>query len=76
MEATVPRAKCALTKPIAVGLTCWLWQRRARRIMRLAQSLGVNLQLTQRIHGLRREIDCQVSGENAERFIGEFVRRC
>jgi hypothetical protein len=38
--------------------------------------MGVTLQLTQHIHGLRLEIECQVSGENVERFIGEFARRC
>jgi hypothetical protein len=63
-------------KPIAVGLTCWLWQRRTERLIQLAQRLGVRLQLTERIHGLHREIQCEVSGENVDRFIGEFVRRC
>ncbi len=63
-------------KPICVGLTCWLWERRARTIAQLAQSLGVSLEITQQIHGLRREISCQVSGRNVDRFIGEFVRRC
>jgi hypothetical protein len=64
-------------KPILVGLTCWRWQRsRAQAIIRLAQRLGVTLQLTERLHGLRREIECQVSGANVDRFIGEFVRRC
>jgi len=65
-----------LSKPISVGLTCWLWERRARMIRQLALSMGVTLQLTQHIHGLRLEIECQVSGENVERFIGEFARRC
>ena len=64
-------------KPISVGVTCWCWQLlRARRIVRLAQQLGVTLQLTQRWHGLRRDIECRVSGKNVDRFIGEFVRRC
>jgi hypothetical protein len=63
-------------KPISVGLTCWLWQRRAGAIAQLAQSLGVNLKITQHVHGLHREIDCEVSGKNVDRFIGEFVRRC
>lgn len=64
------------TKPISMGMTCWLWELRARSISRLAQSLGVTLQLTQKIHGLRREIQCQVSGKNVDRFIGEFIRKC
>ncbi|MCX6955946.1 MAG: hypothetical protein NTV51_27715 [Verrucomicrobia bacterium] len=57
-------------------MTCWLWERRERRIAELAKRLEVNVEVTQHIHGLRREIECQVSGENVERFIGEFVRRC
>jgi len=65
------------TKPISVGLTCWRWQRRrAQTITQMAQRLGVTLKLTQRLHGLRREIECQVSGDNVDKFIGEFVRRC
>lgn len=59
-----------------MGMTCWLWQRRARKISALAASLGVTLQLTQHIHGLRREIEIQVSGRNVDRFIGEFSRKC
>lgn len=65
-----------LEKPILVGLSCWLWQRRARTIREIAARLGVRLQLTQQLHGLRLDIECQVSGANVERFIGEFVRRC
>jgi len=64
-------------KPICVGLTCWRWEKqRPQAIVRLAQSLGVTVQLTQKIHGLRREVEAQVSGQNIDRFIGEFVRRC
>jgi hypothetical protein len=63
-------------KPISVGLTCWLWERRTRAIRELGQRLGVTLQLTQHIRGLRRDIECQVSGKNVDRFIGEFVRHC
>ncbi len=64
-------------KPICVGLTCWRWQRgRVRDIDQLAQRLGVKMQLTQRGRGLRRYIDCQVSGRNVDQFIGEFVRHC
>jgi hypothetical protein len=59
-----------------VGLTCWLWQRRAETIVQLAQRVGVTVKLTQRIRGLHRKIECQVSGENVDRFIGEFVRHC
>lgn len=44
--------------------------------MRLAQRLGVTVQLTEKIHGLRREIEARVSGPNIDRFIGEFVRHC
>ena len=64
-------------KPISVGLTCWRWEsKRPQAIVRLAQSLGVTVQLTEKIHGLRREIEAQVTGQNIDRFIGEFVRRC
>jgi hypothetical protein len=38
--------------------------------------MGVNVELTQKVHGLRREIEAQVSGHNVDRFIGEFVRNC
>jgi hypothetical protein len=65
------------SKPICVGLTCWRWQRtKAQTILRLAQSMGVTVKLTERIHGLRREIEAQVSGQNTDRFLGEFVRNC
>ena len=63
-------------KPISVGLTCWLWQRRAVKIARLGQQLGVKLQITEHVRGLRREIQCKVWGDNVDRFIGEFVRHC
>ena len=64
-------------KPICVGLTCWRWQtRKTQAILLLAQSLGVTVQLTERVHGLHREIVAQVSGGNIDRFIGEFVRHC
>lgn len=64
------------TQPICVGLTCWLWQRKSQAVLKLAQSLGVKVELTERIHGLRREIEARVSGRNVDRFIGEFVRHC
>jgi hypothetical protein len=76
MKPTLPPTEYLQDKPICVGMTCWLWQRRAARIMQLAQRLGVKLQLTEHVHGLRREIQCQVWGENVDRFIGEFVRHC
>lgn len=62
-------------KPICVGLTCWRWQQRGSTILDLARRFGVTLQLTQHSRGLRREIECQVSGANVDRFLGEFVRR-
>jgi len=65
------------TRSIRVGLTCWRWEaNRSQAIIRLAQKLGVTVTLTQTIHGLRREIEAQVSGQNIDRFIGEFVRDC
>jgi hypothetical protein len=64
-------------RPIYIGLTCWRWEkRRPEAIVRLAQSLGVKVRLTERIHGLYREIEAEVSGVNTDRFIGEFVRHC
>jgi len=64
-----------ISKPISLGLTCWFWQiRRARRIKELGARLGVSLLLTEHIHGLRRDIRCQVSGKNVDKFIGEFAR--
>lgn len=76
MKPTTTHFERASAKPISMGLTCWLWQRRGRTIAQLAQRTGVTVELTQRIHGLRRDIECQVSGENVDRFIGEFMRRC
>ncbi|HEY0864840.1 MAG TPA: hypothetical protein VGD97_12105 [Lacunisphaera sp.] len=65
------------SKPICVGLTCWRWERaRPRELLRLAQKLGVAVELTERIHGLHREIEARVSGRNVDRFIGEFGRHC
>jgi len=76
MKPTTTKFDHAPARPISLGMTCWFWQRRARNIAQLAQRLGVTLQLTQHIHGLRRQIECQVSGENVDRFIGEFMRHC
>ena len=65
------------SKPISVGLSCWLWQVGRRFTMiQLAKHLGVTLELTQRRHGLRVEIEGHVSGQNVDRFISEFARRC
>lgn len=73
LSATEPLAP----KPICVGLTSWLWQRSRRQaILQIAQATGVTVQLTKRIHGLHRVIECQVTGPNVDRFIGEFARRC
>lgn len=64
-------------KPISVGLTCWRWElSRTKAIVELAKKMGVTVQLTQKIHGLHREIEAKVSGQNVDRFIGEFVRHC
>ena len=76
MKSTSNKMEHPPEKPISVGLTCWRWQRPARTIAQLAQRLGVTLQLTQHIRGLRREVECQVSGKNVDRFIGEFIRHC
>jgi hypothetical protein len=62
-------------KPIRVGLTCWFWERkRSQEIRLLAQRLGVSVKMTEKIHGLHREIEAQVSGRNVDHFIGEFAR--
>ena len=77
MNTTPASVEPRVSKPIRVGLTCWLWQRSRRRvILQIAQATGVTVRLTHRIRGLHREIECQVSGPNVDRFIGEFARRC
>jgi hypothetical protein len=64
-------------KPICVGLTCWRWQsQKSKAIVELAKNLGVTVQLTQKLHGLHREIEARVTGRNTDRFISEFVRHC
>jgi len=74
--STTPR-DCFPTKPICIGLTCWRWQRtKTQAIRQLAQRLGVNLQLTEKIRGLHRVIEAQVSGRNTDQFLGEFGRLC
>ncbi len=65
------------SKPISIGLTCWLWQWSRRWTMiQLAKHLEVTLHITQRRHGLYLEIEGHVSGANVDRFISEFARRC
>lgn len=77
MDTTDQTVEPICPKAISVGLSCWLWQIRHRFTMvRLAEHLGVTLQLTQRRHGLRLEIEGHVSGKNVDRFISEFARRC
>ncbi|MEY4487868.1 MAG: hypothetical protein RIQ79_376 [Verrucomicrobiota bacterium] len=67
----------AVAKPISVGLSCWLWERgHTKKIQSLGARIGVNLQITEHIHGLRRDIKCQVTGKNVDQFIGEFARNC
>jgi hypothetical protein len=77
MEPSAVPREHSPTKPICIGLTCWRWEkRRPAAILKLAQSLGVKVRLTEKIHGLHREIEAEVSGINTDRFIGEFVRHC
>lgn len=77
MEPSATPFESLPAKPICIGLTCWRWQsKKAQTIVRLAQSLGVTVHLTEKIHGLHREIEAQVSGRNIDRFLGEFVRHC
>jgi|GEM_PF-894428 len=79
MEQTSNPVVQPASKPICVGLTCWRWQKaKGRVIVGLAQQIGVKIQLTERISGLRRHIEAEVSGPNhrTDRFIGEFVRHC
>jgi len=45
-------------------------------MIELATLTGVRLEMKERLHGLRRTIEGTVSGENVDRFIGEFGRRC
>jgi hypothetical protein len=77
MEPATKTSESLPSKPICIGLTCWRWQRtKPRAIRQLAKRLGVNLQLTEKIRGLHRVIEAQVSGQNTDRFIGEFGRHC
>ncbi len=77
MEQALTPRDVSPSKPICIGLTCWRWEkRRPEAIRRLAQSLGVTVRLKEKIHGLHRDIEAEVSGRNIDRFIGEFVRHC
>jgi len=77
MKQSAPPSESLPAKPICIGLTCWRWQsKKAQAIVSLAQSLGVTLHLTEKIHGLNREIEAQVSGGNIDRFLTEFARHC
>ena len=77
MEPTTLKVENPSAKSISVSLTCWLWERgRPKAILQLAQRLGVKIQLTEKRHGLHREIEARVSGKNLDEFIGEFVRNC
>ena len=77
MEQSAEPSENLPVKPICIGLTCWRWERhRPEAIVRLAQSLGVKVRLTEKIHGLHRDIEAEISGINTDRFIGEFVRHC
>lgn len=76
-QSTPPDALSTAPKTICIGLTCWRWQKtKAQAILGLGQRLGVTVKVTERIYGLRRDIEAQVSGKNTDRFIGEFVRNC
>jgi hypothetical protein len=75
MKQTASPLESPPIKPIRVGLTCWRWERnRSREIQHLAQRLGVAVRVTEKTHGLHREIEAQVSGRNVDHFIGEFAR--
>ena len=64
-----------VSKPVSVGLSCWFWERgHTKKIQNLGTRIGVNLQITEHIRGLRRDIRCQVTGKNVDQFIGEFAR--
>jgi hypothetical protein len=45
-------------------------------LIQLAEHFGVTLEITQQRHGLYMEIEGRVSGENVDKFISEFARRC
>ena len=69
------QASHSTSGPIAIGLSCWRWERGpVRQIVRLGEEFGVTLHLTERIEGLRRIVRGQVAGPNVDRFICEFAR--
>ncbi len=75
MKPTALRRQSQSEKPIKIGFTCWLWERkRTREVLSLAQSLGLKVKVTEKINGLRREIEAQVSGTNVDSFVGRFAR--
>jgi hypothetical protein len=75
MKQTVSLPEALPAKPIRVGLTCWRWERnRSQEIRQLAHRVGVAVRVTEKIHGLHREIEAYVSGPNVDHFIGEFAR--
>lgn len=77
MEPSTPPIATPTPKPFCVGLTCWRWERkRPQAIVQLAQRLGLSVQLTERIHGLHRDIEARVWGANIDQFVVEFVRHC
>ena len=77
MDACSTPIDDAAIKTIRVGLTCWLWELgRSKAIVELGKRMGVTVQLTQKVRGLYRDIDAEVSGQNVDRFLSEFVRHC
>jgi hypothetical protein len=70
--------KRTAANPISLGLKCWFWEReRIRRMLfALGERLGVTLKVSHRVHGLRCYLQFQVTGQNVDRFIGEFARFC
>jgi hypothetical protein len=75
MKQTAFTPESLPAKPIRIGFTCWRWEtQRPKAILRLAQRLGVTVKLTEKSHGLHRDVEGQVSGRNVDHFLGEFAR--
>jgi hypothetical protein len=75
MNTTAPVEQKVSAKPIRVGFTCWRWEtQRPKALVKLAQRLGVNVKVVQRNHFLQSDVEAVVSGQNVDRFIGEFAR--